>query len=316
MRKRIAAAGTVAVAAVLLAACTSGHQSSKSGGGAVATGGGQGSVPKAQAANAANGPAQYGAARAPAGAMDAGSTGGLASGKGTLLEPTAVIRTASITVRVKQISAAEQVRAIAEGAGGTVDGDDRTSGTDAVATLTLAVPPARLGDVLTRIAGLGTEKSRQMSSQDVTQQVTDVDSRVRSARDSIDRLRLLFTKATRVGDIIAIENELSTRQADLESLLAQQRTLAEQTTMAHVTAVLTTTEPATKKKHHDKTGFVGGIDRGWDAFGDASAALLTGLGAILPFALLLAVLGAAAYVPLRRYRQRTVPPAPPVPDAA
>ncbi|MDT4939209.1 MAG: hypothetical protein QOG80_2880, partial [Pseudonocardiales bacterium] len=167
-----------------------------------------------------------------------------AKGGGTdLLSSRSLIRTAELTVRVASLSAADQVSRIVDAVRGQVDGDDRSSGDGATATLTLEVPPATLPAVLTKVAALGREKSRSLSTQDVTAQVVDVTSRVTSAKDSIERLRLLFTRAVKLGDIIALESELSQREADLESLQAQQRSLDAQTAMARVTVNLTTTGP-------------------------------------------------------------------------
>ena len=47
-----------------------------------------------------------------------------------------------------------------------------------------------------------------------------------------------MSKATTIGDIVALEAELSRRQADLEALQARQRTLADQTAQATVTVRL------------------------------------------------------------------------------
>ena len=52
----------------------------------------------------------------------------------------------------------------------------------------------------------------------------------------------------------------------------------------------------------------GRLARGWDAFGAAASAIATGVGAVLPFALLLLVIGAAGWRLRPRRTQR--PPAP------
>ena len=45
-------------------------------------------------------------------------------------------------------------------------------------------------------------------------------------------------KAEKLTDVVALEGELSSRQADLESLLAQQASLKDRTTLATVTLEL------------------------------------------------------------------------------
>src|SRR6201999_993676 len=143
---------------------------------------------------------------------------------------------------------------ITEQVGGEVDADDRTSGRHATATLQLRVPPASLESVLHELGKLGTEQSRTVSTTDVTQQVADVSSRVISAQQSIARLRTLYGHATKVSDVIEIEGELNTREADLESLEAQQRSLAGETQLATITLRLVTAAaappPPAPASHH------------------------------------------------------------------
>lgn len=296
MRNRligIAAAGVVLTA--VLAACTGQHHSasraldsgSAGGGGASAVG---------SAPEPAGGTASGAADKAPNG-FDAAAVN--APGP-------SVIRTADITVATKTVPAkADQARLIVTSVGGSVDGDDRTSGADASARMTLRVPPDQLGAVLARLSALGTEKSRHSSTNDVTTQVADVDSRVRSALAAIAQLRDLYGKATRVADIIAIESELSQRESDLESLQAQQRALSGQIAMATVTLDLVMPSMPTQ---HARTqhGFIGGLTGGWHAFARAAAVLVTGIGAALPF-LLLAALGAACALAVRRRRATRLP---------
>jgi hypothetical protein len=162
--------------------------------------------------------------------------------------------------------------------------------------------------VLAKLSALGKEVTRQSSSQDVTSQVADVNSRVESARGSLARLRALYSHATKVGDVITIEGEIAQREADLESLEAQQRTLEAQTSMATVQLYLSVSGTAPAATHHDKRGFLGGLSRGWHSFTSAATSIATGVGAALPFLVLVLLIGAAAWKLWPRRAQ--TPPAP------
>ncbi|MFN2563087.1 MAG: DUF4349 domain-containing protein [Jatrophihabitans sp.] len=233
----------------------------------------------------------------------------------------AKIRTAQLTVAVAKAAQvagqADRAAQITIGVGGEVDSDDRVSGPAATAEMQFRVPPARLRSVLAQLAALGKEKSRALSTTDVSERVADVDSRVQSARDAIARLRVLYSSATKIGEIITVEGELSSREADLESLEAQQRTLARQTAMAVITLTLQTApktavaKPHTTHKHH--SGFVGGLHRGWDGFVAAGNGVATGFGTLLPFLVLILVLGVAGRVAWRRIPRRTGPGPSPAP---
>lgn len=208
----------------------------------------------------------------------------------TLALTSAKIRTAELTIAVRGASRvaqqADEAESITERAGGEVDADDRTGGPHASATLRLLVLPAALPTTLTALSRLGTEQSRQLSTTDVTEKVADVNSRVASAQQSIARLRTLFGSATKVADVIAIEDELSQREADLESLEAEQRALTRETAMATITLQLVTAAaPAVAKHHAHRSGFVGGLQRGWDGFTATVAWTADALGTLLPFLL-------------------------------
>jgi hypothetical protein len=310
MRRRWYAAGGI-IAVLVVGACS--H--SGGGGSNAAVGGGSAalSAPQAPALQGAPAGVARRAALAPVNSADGGlvdSTGG-GGGHGTpdgstvsqtlpLVNGGYKIQVARMTVAVKGSAhvadRANQAETIAEQVGGEVDRDDRTSGPHASASLLLRVPPDALGDTLTQLSRLGTEKFRTLSSTDVTQRVADVRSRVRSAADSIARLRVLFHHATKIGDIIQIESELNSREADLESLQAQQRALSRETSMASITLSLVTAvkpppaPPKPVKKHHDNA-FIGGLKDGWGGFTAAAAWVAAALGTLLPFIVLLLVLG-------------------------
>ena len=137
-------------------------------------------------------------------------------------------------------------------------------------------------------------------------------SRTASAQRAIVRLRTLYAAATKVSDVIAIEDELSQRESDLESLQAQARTLSAQTTLATITLTLEVA-PATPSRTHHRHGFLGGLVAGWHAFGTGASRAATAAGAAVPFVLLLLLLAVAVRLsgPWRaRRRGRVGPPAP------
>jgi hypothetical protein len=281
MRRRLGYSAAALIAVLALGACS--HEGGSS----------SGSASRDLAPNAAAAPAKVAGAEAAGGAT--GST------PATLLGDTGVkIRTAELTVDIRgaaNVAArADEAEDITARAGGEVDSDDRTTGTYANATLQLRVPPETLSTTLRALSKLGTEKSRQLSTTDVTEKVADVSSRVASAREAIVTLRTLYSRATKVADVIAVESELASREASLESLEAQQRSLARQTALASITLTLAPAPRAKAvvapaKKH--RGGFLGGLGRGWDGFTATAAWLATALGTLLPFLLLLVVLGLA-----------------------
>ncbi|MDO5629953.1 MAG: DUF4349 domain-containing protein, partial [Mobilicoccus sp.] len=95
------------------------------------------------------------------------------------------------------------------------------------ARIVLRVTPDQTAATMDGIAGLGEETSRWRTDTDVELQLVDLESRIATQSQSIADLRTLMAKATTVGEIVSVEREISTRTADLESLKAQQASLAD-----------------------------------------------------------------------------------------
>jgi hypothetical protein len=175
--------------------------------------------------------------------------------------------------------------------------------TYASSTTTLRLGNKDVDSLLADVAKLGTVETATRTSDDVTADVADVAARVLNAQASVARVRALMSQATRIGDVVALEGELSKRQADLEALEARQRTFADQAAQATVTVrlygssapVVTTTEKA--------TGFLAGLRAGWDSFTGVMAAALTVLGALVPWLLVLGPVALVLGLVLRRRRE-------------
>ncbi len=199
-------------------------------------------------------------------------------------------------------SAADRAGALARGAGGAVRAEDRSGEGDQVrAQLTLAVPPGKLDATLDAVARLGQERDRRSTSEDVTEQVVDLDSRLATARASVARVRALLDGATALGDVVKIEGELARREADLESLQARTRSLSARVDLATLVVRLEGGEAAPVAT--GATGFREGLDAGWTAFLGSARVLAAAAGALLPFLPLLLVGGLV----LRRLRLRRGP---------
>ena len=149
--------------------------------------------------------------------------------------------------------------------------------------------------------------SRDQSAEDVTEQVVDLDSRIATQRTSVDRVRVLLARATTVDEIVRIEQEVTTREADLESLEQRRQALAGQVAMSTVTIRVGKSDAVPAREQDESGGFLAGLSDGWGAFLDAAAVTLRVIGAVLPFLLVLAV----PAVPAVRWwrRRRTAAPA-------
>ncbi|MEV0240988.1 DUF4349 domain-containing protein [Streptomyces sp. NPDC050674] len=223
--------------------------------------------------------------------------GGTASGAGATAPPklaaSHIIRTASLTVQVKDVPRAlDQARTGTENAGGYVG--DETTTRDAEGhertRIVLRVPVDKYDEVLSGLEGTGKLIDRSAKAEDVTDQVVDVESRIRTQRASVARIRELMDQATKLGDVVTLEGELSTRQADLESLLARQKSLKDRTSLATITLSLSETPVKKTRTEDDDPGFVDALAGGWSAFVTMLRWLAVAFGAVLPFAAVAALI--------------------------
>lgn len=238
----------------------------------------------------------------------AGAPEGAGAGAPDLrVDQRAIIYTGTMRVQVDDVdSAARAATAMTTRAGGFVGGDQRHSAdADAVAELELRVPAAKFTDVVEEIAKLGRQQSREIDTQDVTEETVDLDARITSQRARVESARRLLARATSITDLVSLENELGRREADLAALEAKKRRLADLTALSTITVSLA--GPAAKTtEEKDETGFLTGLKGGWKAFVVSMTVLLTVLGALLPFLVALGVPLAVLLVVLRRRRK---PPA-------
>jgi hypothetical protein len=234
----------------------------------------------------------------------AASSAGI-QGTGTtarLAPASSIIYTAQLTVRAADVSsAAAQAARIAGSAGGYVSGETMSADPDhpskATASVELKIPVASYQATLGQLArGLGTQLALQQQAQDVTQRVADVNSQVTSAQAAIAQLRSLLAHAGSVGDLLSVQNQINSEESSLESMQAQQRALGHETSYATVT--LTLLGPKARPAVHRQKpppSLAGGFGAGWRALRVTVSWTLAFLGAIAPFAAILAVAGYAGY---------------------
>ncbi|MFE5676082.1 DUF4349 domain-containing protein [Streptomyces erythrochromogenes] len=271
-----------------------------------ADGQGSASDKAAVAPPAADGKAREGAAGAAAAPAPAGSAGTPAKNDGApvAVRPN-VIRTATLGIETTDVQKTlAAARTAADGAGGYVGNESTKRGGDGrmTSTVTLRVPGERYDAVLGAMEGSGTLLHRKVDAQDVTEKVADINSRVSSQQASVARVREMMGKASALSEVVMLESELSRRQSDLESLLAQQTALKDQTSMGTITLEVSEPAPAAAEEEKEKEPtFLGALSGGWEVFTKILRYLMVALGALLPFLLTASVVVVLVRV-YRRWR--------------
>ncbi|MCK0111865.1 DUF4349 domain-containing protein [Ornithinimicrobium sp. F0845] len=219
-----------------------------------------------------------------------------------------IARDASLTLAVDDVGpAAAQVRAAAVAADGwvvseEVEPDAGPETYNGYAVLVVSVPSTSLDATLDNLGPVGRVTGSTMSSKDVTTQYTDTTARIETLEASITRLRGLMEDATGIDDIVALERELAQREADLDALKGVAEALETDVERSSITVTLHEVDPLAPVAEPEEasTGFLAGLDNGWRSFLGGVTFVLTALGALLPFAIVAALIA----VPVLWWRRR------------
>jgi len=303
--RRTGAAGVLA-AVLLLAGCSASGGTADSASEAKAVGAAPAGAP-------ADGGKAAGAGGAGAGAATAVPSAG-ASGQPVNRQ---IAYQARMTIKVDSLEAARDkaVDLVGQAGGYTAGESRRGAGAGAEATLTLKVPSESYQRTVDALAGLGQRLAMSSQSDDLTGQIADVDSRIKSMRASVDRVRALMADAKTLAEVVSLESELTRRESDLEALERQQQELTSRTSLSTVTLdLLTDDQRPTGAVVKHKDGFWASVGHalsgGWHALLTVLHGLLVVLAAGAPFLLVLAPLGWLFLRHRRTHPRRPRPPAP------
>ncbi|MEO3760746.1 DUF4349 domain-containing protein [Mycobacterium sp. B14F4] len=213
-----------------------------------------------------------------------------------------VVKTASMIITVANpADAADKAAAIVEDMQGRVDNrsEDAGSGTGRARTsVVLRVPAEKLDEAMSELESLGTVERAEITTEDVTAQRVDLDARIKALQTSVDRLLAIMRDAGDPDALIKAEDALSERQAELDSLRAQREALGDRIDYSTVD-VSFVAEAIGGPAPEEYRGFLGQMERGWDALVSVVGNLVLLFGLLLPWLGVLAVAGGIGYGVLR-----------------
>ena len=223
-----------------------------------------------------------------------------------------------MTIEVKAIDPALlSARSAITGLGGYISGSQESAAGDhTMASVTYRFPADRWEDAIDAIRGLSTKVvDLKTSSDEVTGQVIDLGARIDNLRSTETALQAIMAKATKIQDILEVQNQLTDIQGQIEELSAQQAHLKDQAAMS--TLAVTYQLPAVPVAKE--------AAKGWDAGAefDRAAAQLIGFGqtlatagiwfviVVLPVLLLVVIAGVLLGLVVRRLLPPPHPQGPP-----
>lgn len=225
----------------------------------------------------------------------------------TLREPS-IISKGSVSLRADDVAEARfEVQKVVDRLGGQVTDSETSTDEDGAvrdARLVLRVPSDDFTEAMDELEGLADLEASSTSSEDVTTQVVDTEVRIRIQRESIARIEALLARAGTIQAVVSVERELSRREADLNSLLQQQAYLADRTSLSTITVHLQRHAEDGGPDEDDDSGFLAGLEAGWDGFTTVAVGLATATGAVLPFAAAALLVGVPGWLLLRAAARR------------
>jgi len=216
-----------------------------------------------------------------------------ASGTGTAstVTDTKIIRTASLTLEVPDVTgAAETLKGLVTAKGGYVSSTSiqKTSGNRLYGTVVLRVPASAFDDTLAGVKGIGTVRSVSAESDDVTEEYVDLVAQKTSYQNQLAQYNAIMKKAEKVDDVITVQQQIDRVQNQLDRLEGRLKYLNSRIDLSTISVNLQEPEPVGGETGHN---FVSTVNEGIAGFIGMIDALIIILFTILP----LIIIGGAAY---------------------
>ncbi|MFB6169516.1 MAG: DUF4349 domain-containing protein [Haloarculaceae archaeon] len=238
------------VVLVALAGCAIGGTGSGSGGDG-------GRAPSVGASGAGGGSDAGGEQKR---AEDTGGSSGVGGGAAAGLPGgRAIVRTGKVELAVDGYDPARRsVVETARAHGGYVASSDESvhragNRTWTTGHVTLRVPSENFSAVFGSVKGTGEVRSSTTDTTDVTDKLVDLRARLSNLRAQRDRLRTLYRRANETEDVLAVAEQLSAVQSEIERLEARQRTLERR--VAYSTVTVRLAEPRPEPEESPETAF-------------------------------------------------------------
>jgi hypothetical protein len=175
-------------------------------------------------------------------------------------------------------------------------------------SVTLQVPVQSFATVLTSAEALGKVSDLTTKATDVTGQYVDLQARIAALQDSRQQYLSILAKATTVGDVLAVQQQIDAIQSQIEQLQGQLQLLTSQTTYSTLTVTVNehTPVPPPSPRPLPESGLV----RAWHAsiggFVTGVEGLIRLAGPLLFVLLLLGVVVAGGRALWRRYQRHNL----------
>jgi len=199
----------------------------------------------------------------------------------------------------------EDAVAITSAAGGYVEGESASRDDEGLtyATLTLRIPADKFDEVVVEVSSLGEVVSTQVSTNDVSAEYVDLESRLRHLQAEEEFYLSLIAEAQTIQEMITIREHLNSIQLEKEQVQGRMNFLDQQ--VGFSTLTLSVDEKASDEE--DVEGFWASVGDAFISFGRGLKKLGVGFFYALPYIVILAVIALIVWLLVRRSRRRGTP---------
>jgi hypothetical protein len=220
-----------------------------------------------------------------------------------------IIKTGSVTLEVSDVTGTVgSIQALVIAQGGYLSSSTiQASGGRHTGTVVIRVPQARFEITLAGVKSAGTVMSVSTKGEDVTEEYIDLEAQKKSYEVQLAQYYVLMKKATKISDIIAVQQQIDRIQTELNRLEGRLKYLDSKIDLSTITITIREPEPLHAEAGHS---FVSAINRGIEGLLGIVDAVIIATITFLPF-ILLAVAGFFLY---RRMKGKQPVKVVPVPD--
>ena len=202
-----------------------------------------------------------------------------------------IIKEASIRIEVKDITRVyQQIRAITEKYGGYIANSSnwQDDNQNKYSNYYLKIPADKFTTVLDLLTGeeIGNLLYRSISGQDVSEEYYDLEIRLKNLLLQEERYRELLNQATTVEDILKIEKELERVRTEIERLEGRLNYLDDRINLSSISVEFQEIKPLGS----GNWGMIRALRQAVQALSQSIYRLVVGLGTILPYLIILAIL--------------------------
>jgi len=232
---------------------------------------------------------------------------------GAVGQPAKIEQTGTLGISVRRGALGHtmtKLSALASAYGGFVANSQTQAGSGTGGTpygsVTIQVPVDNFGAVLKGAQALGKTSSLTTKATDVTGQYVDLQARIAALQSSRQQYLTILSRASTIGDVLAVQSQLDSIQNQIEQLQGQLNLLSSQTTYSTLTVTVSEGAPPPRPAPLPESGLVRAWHDSAGGFLDAVEGTIRIAGPLLFALLCVAALGFGGRALWRRYQRHNL----------